>query len=118
MDSTIFFNWKKYFVNGSGEISLEYRYPILTLDDFTAHVSFSTLNLLRAYKIVVAALPAHTSHRTQTLDYSVFFPFKIVSQRESTNDLFSLTVLISETTSTNFLSWFIVHTVMLLPIVT
>ena len=49
---------------------------LLTLDGFGAHCTFATLQLLRSHGIITIGLPAHTSHRLQVLDYTVFSPFK------------------------------------------
>ena len=86
MDSQIFLRFCEHFVSETKVLRQPHRNLILTLGGYGAHTSYKALSLLRENKIHVLALPAHTSHRTQTLDYSVFSPFK-TSLRNSMNDI-------------------------------
>ena len=76
MDSHIFLRFCENFVSETKVLRQRHKNLILTMDGYGAHTSYKALSLLRENKIHVVALPAHTSHRTQTLDYSVFSPFK------------------------------------------
>lgn len=76
MDSSIFYQWASRFVRETADLRKQHNHLVLTLDGFTGHTCLKALQLLRDNGIVVIALPAHTSHRTQSLDYSVFSPFK------------------------------------------
>lgn len=76
VDSTIFFNWVQRFIIETKSLRERFRYILLTFDGYGAHVSFRALQLLKDHRIIVVGLPAHTSHRTQVLDYTVFSAFK------------------------------------------
>ena len=75
------------------------------MDGYGAHTTYKALPYLRDNNNHVIALPAHTSHRTQTLDYSVFSPFKtylrnamnersLASAAEVRNDIYTLCELL------------------------
>ena len=49
---------------------------MLAYDAYSAQISLAIFLMLRAYRIVVYALTAHTSAMTQMLDAVVFFAFK------------------------------------------
>lgn len=51
------------------------KYILLTMDGFSGHASVDALCLFKENYIIVVALPAHTTHRFQALDYSIFSPF-------------------------------------------
>lgn len=57
---------------------LQSQYPNLVLmyDGFETHVSVLVLKTFQNNNIHMIAHPAHKSHHTQVLDYSVFSPFK------------------------------------------
>ena len=76
MDTQIFNAFADWFVSATVELRSRHRNIVLTLDGYGAHKSFQALELLKRNNIFVIALPAHTSHRTQVLDYSIFSPFK------------------------------------------
>lgn len=44
---------------------------VLLLNGCVAHVQYRTLRLLKENRMVVLALPAHTSHTTKPVDLSV-----------------------------------------------
>ena len=51
--------------------------PILIIcDNHESHISIEVINYCRDNGIVYLSLPPHTSHKLQTLDVSVFGPFK------------------------------------------
>ena len=76
MDTRIFNAFAEWFVSATEELRSRHRNIVLTFDGYGAHKSFKALHLLKKNNIVVIALPAHTSHRTQVLDYSIFSRFK------------------------------------------
>ena len=76
MDSAIFLEFVEWFIEQTTALRSRYLNLVLSMDGCGAHTSFKSLKRLRDMNIHVVALPAHTSHRTQTLDYSVFSPFK------------------------------------------
>jgi hypothetical protein len=71
------------------------------MDAFSGHVQYRALKTLRDAQVQVVALPAHTSHRTQPLDVSIFGPMKnafqslfarraiATTQREARNDIYT-----------------------------
>lgn len=58
------------------ELCKRHKYILITMDGFSGHFSAKTLMLFKEHEIIVLELPAHTSHRLQVLEYSVFSPFK------------------------------------------
>lgn len=76
MDTEIF-NWAaEWFVTATTELQSRHRNIVLTLDRYGGHKSFKALQHLKNNNIVVIALPAHTSRRTQVFYYSIFSLFK------------------------------------------
>lgn len=71
-----FIQWATKFIEQTKALREEHEYLLLTMDGFGAHLSYHALYMLQLNNIIPYALPAHTSHRTQVLDYSVFSPFK------------------------------------------
>lgn len=76
VDSHIFFQWAEHFVRETETLRNRHRHIVLLMDGYAAHVTYKTLKYLTENRVIVVALPAHTSHRTQVLDYTVFSPFK------------------------------------------
>ena len=76
MDSAIFFEFCQNFVLETASLRRRHKNLVLTMDGYGAHTTYKALQYLRDNNIQVIALPAHTRRRTQTLDYSVFSPFK------------------------------------------
>ena len=76
MDTQIFNAFAEWFVLATAELQPRHRNILLTRDGYGAHKSFKALQLSKKKNIVVIALLAHTRHRTQVLDYSIFSPFK------------------------------------------
>lgn len=54
----------------------------MTPDGYGAHVSYDDLRLLKDNNLIAAVLPAHNSHRTQVMNYTVFSPFKTSIKNE------------------------------------
>ena len=105
MDSAIFFEFCQNFVLETASLRRRHKNSVLTMDGYGAHTTYKALQYLRDNNIHVIALPAHTSHRTQTLDYSVFSPFKtylrnamnersLASAAEVRNDIYTLCELL------------------------
>lgn len=49
---------------------------ILLLDGYRGHIQFDFLNYMKENRIVVIAVPTHTSHVLQPLDVTVLGPCK------------------------------------------
>ena len=101
IDSDLFYKWIDRFIEQTSELRKKHRYILLTMDAFGAHLSYRALQRLADNSIIAYALPAHTSHRTQVLDYAIFSPFKeylrsqwsmrlLGTQAERSNDCFTL----------------------------
>ena len=54
------------------------RKVLLILDGYRSHMSLAALETLDFNNVIVYALPAHTSGKTQPLDVTIFSPFKSV----------------------------------------
>lgn len=76
VDTDIFFTWSQSFVEETSFLCRGGRNLLLIMDGYSCHVSFKTLSLMKDNGIVVAGLPAHTSHALKPLDVSVFRPIK------------------------------------------
>lgn len=76
VDATNFLSWAQQFVRSVADLTANGRHVLLTYDAYGAHMSLAVLLLLRAHRVVVYALPAHTSGRTQPLDVVAFGMFK------------------------------------------
>lgn len=82
VSSTIFSEWARLFVEEAKFIRSEQQYLLLILDGFAVHITYDVLSYLQGHRIVVIALPAHTSHVLQPLDVSVFSSYKSYLQAE------------------------------------
>lgn len=80
-DTEIILNWAKGFIAETEDVRANSQHILLILDGYSAHIQFYLLQMLRKNRITIA-LPAHTSHRLQTLDVSVFSPHKSFIQSE------------------------------------
>ena len=76
MTKELFLNWLTHF-SGSipGGVSPENRH-LLVLDGHGSHIAVQTIEEANNLGIDLLTLPAHTTHRLQPLDVSVFGPFK------------------------------------------
>lgn len=72
MDKEIFCKWAENFNSETAHLRKQPKRLLLTIDRFSCLVSFKALTLLHENDVVVVALPAHTSNRTQNLGHSVF----------------------------------------------
>lgn len=76
VDTNIFYNWAVNFVQESSFLRRDGRKLLLIMDGYACHVAYRTLKMLGDNDIIVAGLPAHTSHVLQPLDVGVFGPLK------------------------------------------
>lgn len=107
MDTELFKEWAKNFIHETTALRAKYKYLVLTYDGYGAHVNYEVLRMFKDAGIACVALPAHTSHRTQVLDYSVFAPFKnelrnlvnkraVVAADGRRNDIYTLCEILHE----------------------
>ena len=85
VDSRIIYDWAKKFLEDTAELRKKSQYMLLLIDRYGAHVQFNTLQLMKENWVIVIAMPAHTSHRLQPLDVSVFSVYKSYIQKEIHN---------------------------------
>lgn len=101
VDTNIFENWAQQFVDETQSIRRGNKKILIVMDGYSCHISFKTLSLFRENGIVVACLPAHTSHVFQPLDVGVFSSLKeefrrllgrrtVFSKHETSNDIFTI----------------------------
>lgn len=107
VDSEIFFSWALHFVEETRHLRRGGQKLLLVFDGYAGHIRYKTLSLLRSNGIIVAGLPAHTSHVLQPLDVGVFSSCKenfrkllctrsITSKRNVRNDIFTICELLSK----------------------
>lgn len=100
-----FFQFCEWFIQKTAALRARHRNILLILDGYAAHKSFRCFNLLHQNNIVVIALPALSSRRTQVLDFSIFSPLKtelcnalneriLVPEGSVRNDVYTLFELI------------------------
>lgn len=76
MTKELFLNWLHHFARSvPGGVSPTNRH-LLIFDGHGSHVAVTTIEEARMLGIDLLTLLAHTSHKLQPLDVSVFFPFK------------------------------------------
>ncbi|KAH9314182.1 hypothetical protein KI387_022809 [Taxus chinensis] len=76
MTKELFMNWLHHFARSvPGGVSPKNRH-LLIFDGHGSHVALGTIQEARNLGIDLLTLPAHTSHKLQPLDVSVFSPFK------------------------------------------
>lgn len=76
VDTHNFYNWACNFVRDTKDLTANGRKLLLIYDGYRSHMSLQVLQLLHQNGIIVYALPAHTSGKTQPLDVCLFSPFK------------------------------------------
>ena len=76
VDTGNFYVWCTHFVKHVADLTSNNRKVLLILDGYRCHMSVRTLEMLNAHGVIVYALPAHTSGKTQPLDVTVFSSFK------------------------------------------
>lgn len=106
VDTDIFVTWAMNFIKETEYVRRDGRYILLVYDGFAGHLSYRVLSLFKAHRIIVAGLPAHTSHVLQPLDVGVFAPLKqafrthlsrrtVTSRKDARNDVFTICELLS-----------------------
>lgn len=122
VDSNIFFDWAKNFVDETAHLRRNNRYLLLIFDGYGCHLQYNSLKFLKDNNIVVAGLPAHTSHALQPLDVGVFRAFKEAfkkllgkrsahTSKSARNDVFTICELLTRAyhqsvVATNIISGF------------
>ncbi|XP_059068688.1 MFS-type transporter clz9-like [Cryptomeria japonica] len=82
MTNELFMSWLQHFKHSiPGGVSPTKR-CLLIFDDHDNHVALPTIEEARMLGIDLLTLPAHTSHKLQPLDVSVFSPFKTYFKSE------------------------------------
>jgi hypothetical protein len=76
MNSTIFKEFAKWFVEQVRDLTAGCRKVLLLCDGYRCHMSIQALDTFASGRVIAYALPAHTSSITQPLDVAVFGPFK------------------------------------------
>jgi len=76
VDSDAFLDWAKHFIIHVRDLTQNGRKVLLTFDGYRSHMSLRVLQLLHDNSVVVYALPAHTSGKTQPCDVQLFGAFK------------------------------------------
>ena len=76
VDSTNFLHWVKEVMQSVADLTANGRDVLLTYDAYSAHMSLAVLLMLHAHRIVVYALSAHSSTKTQPLDVVAFSVLK------------------------------------------
>lgn len=76
VDSTNCLNWASVFVKYTAPLRTKNRKVLLVYDGYRSHLSLPVLKLFKQNGIVIYALPAHSSGKTQPLDTVVFSSFK------------------------------------------
>ena len=75
MTKELFMNWLCHFASSiPGGVSHENRH-LLIFDGHGSHIALQTVEAANTMGIDLLTLPAHTTHRLQPLDVSVFGPF-------------------------------------------
>lgn len=76
VDSSNFLSWARLFVESVRDLTAGGRKVLLIFDAYRSHMSLDVLQLFNDNGVVVYALPAHTSGKTQPLDVVAFAVFK------------------------------------------
>ena len=57
-------------------------YRLLIVDGHSSHVNMQFINICNKYRIILAILPPHSTHRLQPLDLKIFLPLSNAYSRE------------------------------------
>lgn len=76
MTKELFLNWLQHFASSIPSGVSPSNRALLIFDGHGSHVAYNTIEEARRLGIDLVTLPAHTSHKLQPLDVSVFSPFK------------------------------------------
>lgn len=97
MTKEIFSEWSGRFIHETTELRSRHTKIELIMDGFGGHMSFSAISHFHKNGVFVVALPAHSSQRTQLLDFSICSSFKnsfndriLGINKEQRNDIFTL----------------------------
>ena len=74
--SANFLAWTEAFTASVRDLSANGGHVLLIYDSYAAHMSMRVLEIFRRDRIVVYAIPAHTSGKKQPLDVVVFDVYK------------------------------------------
>jgi DDE superfamily endonuclease len=77
MNSTIFKEFAKCFVEQVRDLTAGCRKVLLLCDDYRCHLNIQALDTFACGRVITYALPAHTSGTMQPFDVAVFRPFKL-----------------------------------------
>jgi DDE superfamily endonuclease len=77
MNSTIFKEFAKWFVEQVHDLTAGCRKVILLYNDYRCHMNIQALDTFASGRVIAYALPAHTSGTTQPFYVAVFRPFKL-----------------------------------------
>eukprot|EP00171_Calliarthron_tuberculosum_P002273 IDg2273t1 len=76
VDTKNFLGWARLFVDSVRDLTANGRKVLLIFDAYRSHMSLQVIQLFHDNGVVVYALPAHTSGKTQPLDVVTFSVFK------------------------------------------
>lgn len=76
IDGDSFFDFAKRFTEHVADLTSDGRHVLLTFDACRSHMTLKALQHFRDNRVIVYALPAHTSGKTQPCDVVVFGVFK------------------------------------------
>ena len=76
MDIHNVLNWGFAFVESVKDLAASKRKLLLIYDAYRSHITLNVLDLFHSNNVIVYALPAHTSRKTEPLDVVMFSPFK------------------------------------------
>lgn len=107
VDTDIFYSWALNFVEETAHLRRNGRKLLLVYDGYAGHLKYKVLSLLKTNGIIVAGLPAHTSHALQPLDVGVFGPLKqafrmylsrrtVITRKDTRNDVFTICELLKK----------------------
>lgn len=97
----MFYFWANNSVKDTSHLPRHVDKILLAIVGLCCHMTYKNLRLLGDKVIVVAVLPAHTSHVLQTLGSSVFRPLKkefkqllgqgtVITDKSGWNDIFTV----------------------------
>ena len=76
VNNEIFYNWATHLVKHVQQHTPNGHKTLLSFSGYRSHMSLNSINYLHHNNVIVYALPAHTSGKTQPLDVVLFSPFK------------------------------------------
>ena len=117
VDAAIFARWAEMFIVETADLRKEGKYLLVVCDGYSGHVQFKTLSMLRDNRILMVAMPSHSSHVLQPLDVGVFSSYKShlqsavhrISRHTNRLDVFGAANCIAEAYNASFTFHNIVH---------